>query len=126
MKIRDLIVNESHVPWVSSKRWPMDKTEIRYLISEQISPDLSFGIAKLESGGVHLLHHHRKEAEVYYIIKGRAKVILNTEQVEVCPGTAIYLPPELRHKIVNTGNESLVLAWAYNIPMSYENLVWDE
>jgi mannose-6-phosphate isomerase-like protein (cupin superfamily) len=130
MLIKKYIINEKEINWISYKTtwpeaWQYDKIRFKPLITEGISQDLYFGIAELDPRETHQLHHHDEESELYYILKGTAKVQLNEECTEVGPGTAVYIPAKMKHAITNIGNETLVFVWAYNIPRRYEKFHWD-
>lgn len=65
-------------------------------------------------------HYHRKSAtgEVYYGLRGTGLLLLQTRQgdwrtIEVAAGTVAYVPPHWGHRSVNTGEDPLVLLYAY-------------
>ncbi|WP_456455020.1 cupin domain-containing protein [Methanopyrus sp.] len=45
-------------------------------------------------------HYHRRTFEVYYVIDGRGKVVLNGRPVDVGPGDVVAIEPGIRHKVV--------------------------
>jgi mannose-6-phosphate isomerase-like protein (cupin superfamily) len=51
---------------------------------------------------VHILdgtkHYHKRTTEVYYVLEGHGKVEVDDETVEVKPGTALLIPPGMRHR----------------------------
>jgi mannose-6-phosphate isomerase-like protein (cupin superfamily) len=47
-------------------------------------------LARLLPGEVHLLHYHKRETEIYYVIQGRAKMRIDVEEIDAASGTAIY------------------------------------
>jgi len=47
-------------------------------------------------------------SEVYYILSGTGEMHINDEARFVEPGDAIYIPPDARQFIQNTGTEPLV------------------
>lgn len=53
------------------------------------------------------MHDHVDDFEIYYILKGRGKVLDNDEFVEVSEGDAIYTADGNKHCIENIGNEDL-------------------
>lgn len=54
-------------------------------------------------------HYHRETTEVYYILKGRGKMELNNDIVDVEPGTVIYIEPGTRHRLYSPeGVETIV------------------
>jgi len=65
-------------------------------------------------------HFHAKadRAEIYYAIKGRGGMLLQTPEGEVEwvpmePGTVVYVPPYWAHRTVNTGDEPLIFLAVY-------------
>jgi len=51
--------------------------------------------------------HKLKTSEVYYIIEGRGLMHINEETCEVGPHCAIYIPPDSKQYIENTGDSNL-------------------
>lgn len=52
--------------------------------------------------------HSLKTSEVYYILSGRGEMHIEDETQLVEPGDAVYIPPNARQFIHNSGNEPLV------------------
>jgi mannose-6-phosphate isomerase-like protein (cupin superfamily) len=52
--------------------------------------------------------HTLKTSEVYYILTGQGEMHINDEVQTVQPGDAIYIPPDARQFIHNSGSEPLV------------------
>ncbi|NIP91938.1 MAG: cupin domain-containing protein, partial [Akkermansiaceae bacterium] len=46
------------------------------------------------------LHYHEKTDEIYYIIDGEGKLVLDDDEVEVHKGMVVYVPRGVRHKAV--------------------------
>ena len=46
------------------------------------------------------LHYHEKTDEIYYIIDGEGKLVLDDEEIEVHEGVVVYVPRGVRHKAV--------------------------
>jgi quercetin dioxygenase-like cupin family protein len=56
------------------------------------------------------MHKHPHPVEEFiYVLRGRGIETVGDEQREVGPGTAIFIPPEVEHRIENTGDEMLLL-----------------
>ena len=49
--------------------------------------------------------------EVYYVIAGRAQLILAGEPHEMKAGDIVYIPNGIRHKILNPNKETFQIAW---------------
>jgi mannose-6-phosphate isomerase-like protein (cupin superfamily) len=52
--------------------------------------------------------HALRTSEVYYILTGQGEMHINDEVQTVQPGDAIYIPPDARQFIHNSGSEPLV------------------
>ncbi|UBF28632.1 cupin domain-containing protein [Kovacikia minuta CCNUW1] len=71
--------------------------ELRYSLAQAILPV-----------GQTSIPHSLKTSEVYYILRGRGEMSINSETESVEPGDAIYIPPNARQSIYNNGAEPLV------------------
>jgi len=72
---------------------------------------LAMGVQLLEAGGVIGVHLHEGLEELIFVYGGRGKAIIQDDEVELVPGTTIYVPRRVWHGITNTGNEPLRLTW---------------
>ena len=59
--------------------------------------------------GLPLHKHPHPVEELLYVLRGKGIETVGDEQREVGPGTAIFIPPEVEHRIENTGDEMLML-----------------
>ncbi len=58
-----------------------------------------------------VLHYHARTTEVYYILDGIGKIELNGTWHDVEPGTVIWIPPGVRHRVVSPeGLRTIVFA----------------
>ncbi|MDX1951214.1 MAG: cupin domain-containing protein [Verrucomicrobiota bacterium] len=98
-----------------------DGSEIRELLAHRNSAIRfqSLAEARLLPGAATQEHYHARTEEIYYITHGTARIKIEGEFREVSPGDAIAIPPGLKHKIWNTGNETLRLLCCCVPP--YEN-----
>jgi quercetin dioxygenase-like cupin family protein len=104
---------------------PRDQGVAKHLILEETgSTDISLGIGWLKPGEVHILHHHPKASEFYYIIEGSSEITVDDEVEQVRPGSAVYMPAGAKHKIVNNTDKTCVILFGYNYP-KYTS-IWDE
>src|SRR5580765_3712316 len=88
-----------------------DGSEIRELLAHRNSGirNQSLAEARVLVGGSTLEHYHERTEEIYYITAGAGRMRIGNETRDVKPGDAIAIPPGSRHKIWNTGNETLRL-----------------
>ncbi len=59
--------------------------------------------------GIPLHKHPHPVEELLYVLRGKGMETVGNEEREVGPGSAIFVPPEVEHRIVNTGDEMLML-----------------
>lgn len=82
-------------------------------VRELIHPDLqgnkkqSLAEATIPPDFISELHRHVKSEEIYYILSGTGRMVLEMEQFEVGPGDSILIPPGTPHQIQNTGTVPL-------------------
>ena len=104
---------------------PRDEGIFKELITEETgSTDIYLGIGWLKAGEVHILHHHPKASEFYYIVDGSSEITVEDETEQVRPGSVIYIPAGAKHKIVNNTDKTCVVLFGYNVPKHV--CVWDE
>lgn len=88
-----------------------DGSEIRELLAHRNSAirNQSLAEARLPAGAATQEHYHPRAEEIYYITHGAGKIRIENELREVRPGDAIAIPPGKKHKLWNTGRETLRL-----------------
>jgi len=62
-------------------------------------------------------HAHEDTEEGMYLISGQGRLITDEGEQDLVPGMAIYMPPGVKHSIVNTGDEPMKLVWVYSPPL---------
>ena len=72
----------------------------------------ALGHSTLFPGGSIPTHAHANE-EVYVILSGRGEMRVGDEVELVSATTAIYIPSDVPHSLVNTGEDELVVMWMY-------------
>ncbi len=88
-----------------------DGSETRELLACRNSAirNQSLAEARLPVGASTQEHFHLKAEEIYYITQGTGRIRIEGEWREVRAGDAIAIPPGQKHKLWNTGNETLRL-----------------
>ncbi len=61
----------------------------------------------IHSGKASLLHYHPQAEESYYILIGKARILVGGEESVVTSGQIILIPPGKPHKITNIGEDNL-------------------
>jgi mannose-6-phosphate isomerase-like protein (cupin superfamily) len=101
------IKNLNEVPAFTTK----DGSDIRELLAHRNSVirNQSLAEARLPVGGATQEHVHPRAEEIYYITHGTGRIRIEGETREVRAGDAIAIPPGQKHKLWNTGAETLRL-----------------
>jgi mannose-6-phosphate isomerase-like protein (cupin superfamily) len=106
-----------------------DEGAVQNLISHARmgATDLNVGLGRLHPGMYHLKHHHPHGAEFYYIITGRCTIHIAGHDVDATPGTAIYIPTDHVHAILNDSDQPVEFLYGLNKgDYSDIGLVYDE
>ena len=101
------IKNLNAVPSFTTK----DGSEIRELLAHRNSAirNQSLAEARVPVGGSTQEHFHPRAEEIYFITAGSGRLRIDGETRAVRAGDAIAIPPGRRHKLWNTGGETLRL-----------------
>jgi mannose-6-phosphate isomerase-like protein (cupin superfamily) len=101
------IKNLDEVPPFTTK----DGSEIRELLAHRNSVirNQSLAEARLPVGGSTQEHYHVRTEEIYYLTHGTGRIRLEGEIHEVKAGDAVAISPGQKHKLWNTGRETLRL-----------------
>jgi mannose-6-phosphate isomerase-like protein (cupin superfamily) len=88
-----------------------DGSEIRELLAYRNSAirNQSLAEARVPVGGSTQEHYHAKAEEIYFITHGTGRMRIEGELRDVRTGDAIAIPPGQKHKLWNTGAETLRL-----------------
>ncbi|HUE36754.1 MAG TPA: cupin domain-containing protein [Candidatus Acidoferrum sp.] len=88
-----------------------DGSEIRELLAHRNSAirHQSLAEARLPAGGSTQEHYHIQTGEIYYITHGTGRIRIDCETRNVRVGDAIAILPGQKHKLWNTGKETLRL-----------------
>jgi mannose-6-phosphate isomerase-like protein (cupin superfamily) len=99
--------NLNEVPPFTTK----DGSEIRELLAHRNSAirNQSLAEARLPFGGSTQEHYHVRTEEIYYLTHGTGRIRIEGEIREVKAGDAVAISPGQKHKLWNTGRETLRL-----------------
>jgi len=67
-------------------------------------------------GGCTDFHTHEESGELMVFTSGKGKAWLAGVEKDVVPGTAMYAPPGVEHKTMNTGDEPLMIVCVFVPP----------
>lgn len=81
-------------------------------------PDLSLGVYVLPAGGTDPQSPHTED-EVYYVVSGRAKILVAEEDRDVQAGSIVYVAKNVTHRFHSIEEELTVLV--FFAPAEYSN-----
>ena len=73
-------------------------------------PAMSAGVYTLPAGSADLQKPHQED-EMYYVVRGRARMRLGSEDRLVNPGSVIFVPAEAEHRFHDIAEELVVLVF---------------
>ncbi len=73
-------------------------------------PALSAGVYVLPAGGIDPQKPHQED-EMYYVIRGRARMQIGTEHAEVGAGSVIFVEARAEHKFYDIQEELEILVF---------------
>ena len=77
---------------------------------------LSMGTQTIAPGGRVRAHSHDAQFEIQICFSGSGSVVTDGVRHALVPGTMCFLGCEVRHEIVNEGEDDLVLMWIISPP----------
>jgi len=90
----------------------LEKTEGRgapYLEFLRV-PQLSCGLYRLRAGAEDQQTAH-DEDEVYFVLKGRARIVVGSEERGIGPGSILYVPADVEHRFFDVVEELSLLVF---------------
>jgi len=114
---------------MTDEREPMRSFKLAELISQREAtdklyleflkvPDLSMGLYVLPAGGTDPQSPHTED-EVYYVVSGRAKILVANEERDVQAGSIVYVAKNVAHHFHSIEEELTVLV--FFAPAEYSN-----
>ncbi len=103
--------------------------ELKVLLSPSLQVDvegLSVGMTILPPGKSSSFHSHDVECETWIIVSGEGEVRVGEERELVGPETVVFLPRNIKHQIINTGQEPLRMFWIYTPPGGEKSILAGE
>lgn len=118
------IINRNDVqPFITK-----DTSEIREILAPRnsIIQQQSLAEAKLLPGHSTEEHYHIQTEEIYYILTGSGRMIVDDEECNVKKHDGIAIRPGARHKITNTGDYDLIILCCCVPPYEHDDTVITE
>ncbi len=103
--------------------------ELKVLLSPSLQADVegwSVGMTILPPGKSSSFHSHDVECETWIIVSGEGEVRVGEERELVGPESVVFLPRNIKHQIINTGQEPLRMFWIYTPPGGEKSILAGE
>jgi quercetin dioxygenase-like cupin family protein len=81
------------------------KTEIQWLIGEDIGKNFYMRKFTMHPGGTMPEHYHNNYEHEQYVLKGKITLYMGGEQFQVEAGDVVYIPENVSHWYENRGDE---------------------
>src|SRR6476660_1276789 len=87
----------------------LDGSEIREWAGQVARPacNQSLAEATIPVGGATTAHYHRTTEELYLVVEGRGRLVIDGEERELAEGDCALIAPGATHKLHNTGETPL-------------------
>jgi mannose-6-phosphate isomerase-like protein (cupin superfamily) len=105
-----------------------DGSEIREWAGRAAAPAVNQSLAEasLPPGAATTEHFHVRSEELYLVTAGTGLLRIDGAERELRPGDCAVIPPGARHKLWNTGSETLRVVCACSPPYSHDDTVLTE
>lgn len=109
--------------------WPDDARSkgLRWKIIQSDLPNgqgsTSLGLATMDVGGM-LRRHRHKPLEIYHVISGVGRIIIDNVKLPLRPGNSIFIPPNAWHESANTGSQPLEVLFIFP-SSSFDEVVYE-
>lgn len=77
---------------------------------------LAMGYQTVAPGGRVREHSHGGQVELQICVQGRGRVVVDGVGHALVPGTACFLGYDVKHEILNEGDDELVMLWVVSPP----------
>jgi len=113
-----------HPEWVMHPKdlplWqaPDGSRKVNMMVGPQTcgAEEISAGLWWLAPGNQSEADVHPEAAEIYYVVSGQGRLVMDEDEFEVSQGMAVYIPAGVKHQSFNTGEEDLCYFYAFAPP----------
>lgn len=97
---------------------PDGSRKVNLMISKEAcgAEDMSAGLFWLAPGHETVADIHPESAELYYVVSGEGRLVMDGEEFRVAKGMSVYIPAGVEHQSFNNGTEELCYFYAFAPP----------
>lgn len=96
----------SHIDQLEEQREQARKSYLEFLRL----PAMSAGVYTLPAGAIDLQKPHNED-EMYYVVRGRARMRAGSEDQAIGPGSVIFVAAKIEHRLYDIEEELVVLVF---------------
>ncbi|KAF2156268.1 RmlC-like cupin [Myriangium duriaei CBS 260.36] len=116
--MKPTIIRASHTDTTQPERFEdTSRGQISWhtLFSSHLTPTtaMSAGIAYCPPKTGYLAHHRHSHDEIYYIVSGQGRVVVEGIDYEVAAGDSVFIPGDAEHGVCMDQNSKEGLKWLY-------------
>ncbi len=102
--------NEQHYyPTDEASEFYIDEgCHIIEILNNEQYPDISISRARVEPHQSTEVHYLNKTVEIYYILQGSGKAIIDNKELPIKPGDLIHIPPDVDQHVINESDQDLL------------------
>lgn len=83
-------------------------------------------VVSIKPGVEQRLHFHHQQTEVFFILEGRAYIVIENKKMLAKPGDAFICEPKEKHKVINSfDKEFKLVVFKINLPKT-NDIFWAE
>ena len=113
-----------HPEWVIDQKdypiWqaPDSSRKVSLLVSKENcgAEHISAGSFWLAPGHQTMADVHLDAEEIYYVVSGEGRLVMDVEEFRVSKGMTVYIPAGVVHQSFNDGDEELIYFYAFGPP----------
>jgi len=104
-----------------AENFDLDGRSVKYLVGPKTteSKNVTIGVCTWPVGSTPPGHVHENEEEIIYIMSGTGKLISPENEVDLAPGTAVFIPVGLHHAIESYGPGPLEFVTMFSPPVVF-------
>lgn len=116
--MKDVVKTNEAMEWESPEP-PPNHRFMSLLLERDITPtkNIAAGIVTLPPGQEQYKLSVHDGEEIYFVLEGKGKFVLDERIVEVEKDTAIYVKPGTKHRAINTGDCNMRLYFVNTPPV---------
>lgn len=100
------------IPPDQGEAWWQPAPAVGHVVIKTDRPGrMAMGTQTLQPGGRVPRHRHPEAEEILFVYQGHGQVTIEGQDVDLCPGTTLVIPPGIWHSFFNHSDAPLCMTW---------------